>query len=63
MTINLKEGEKLLHATWKADSLWLLTRPMKENETPDTYQFREDSAYGILEGTVTIIEHKKDEKK
>ena len=58
MTINLKPNEKLVSATWKETSLWILTRPMKANETPETYKFREDSTFGVLEGVVTIIEHK-----
>ena len=58
MTIHLKPGEKLINVTWKETSLWFLTRPMKANEAADTYKFKEDSTWGVLEGTVTIVEHK-----
>ena len=57
MTIELEPGEKLEEITWKdEDSLWYLTRPMREDEEPETHVFKESSAWGILEGTVTIIE-------
>lgn len=58
MIIDLKPGEKLVNTTWKGSSLWILTRPMKANDIPETYKFREDSTFGVLEGIVTIIEHK-----
>lgn len=58
MIINLKPNEKLVTVTWKETSLWVLTRPMKPGETPETYKFKEDSTFGVMEGTVTIIEHK-----
>jgi len=58
MIINLKPNEKLVTVTWKETSLWILTRSMKPGETPDTYKFKEDSTFGVMEGTVTIIEHK-----
>ncbi len=57
-TIDLPEGQKLLEITWKdGDNLWYLSRPMREDEYPETYTWQEDSVYGIWEGTVTIIEH------
>ena len=58
MIINLKPNEKLVTVTWKETSLWILTKPMKPGETPETYKFKEDSTFGVMEGTVTIIEHK-----
>lgn len=62
MTIDLPEGQKLEEITWKIDDnndahLWYLTRPMRENEFPETHTFQEKSAWGIWEGTVTVIEH------
>ena len=56
MTVELKPGQKLEEITWKDDSLWILTRPMREGETPETHKFYEDSEWGVLEGTVTIVE-------
>lgn len=56
--IHLPADKKLLNATWKNSSLWMLTRPMKANEYPDVYDFIESSNLDIFEGTVHIIEHK-----
>ena len=43
--------------TWKdGGSLWYLTRPMREDEKPETHVFKQSSSYGIFEGTVTIVE-------
>ncbi len=59
MTIDLDKGKKLEEITWKdEDSLWILTRPMKDDEEAETHVFEESSAFGILEGSVTIVEHK-----
>ena len=59
MTIDLDKGKKLEEITWKdEDSLWILTRPMKDDEEAETHVFKESSAFGIIEGSVTIVEHK-----
>jgi hypothetical protein len=50
--------QKLVLVTWKTDSLWILTRPMTRDDIAVSYQFKEDSAYGMLEGTVVLNEHK-----
>jgi hypothetical protein len=42
--------------TWKDADIFLLTRPMRENEKPETHTFTEMSNWGIFEGTVTIVE-------
>lgn len=55
-TITLEHGEKLEMITWKDDSLWYLTRPMREDETAETHIFKQNSVYGVFEGSVTIIE-------
>lgn len=55
VTLKLKPDEKLEEITWKNDSLWYLTRPMRENEEPETHVFKENSDFGF-EGSVTIIE-------
>lgn len=58
MTIDLKPGQKLEEITWKDESnLWILTRPMRDDEVAETHTFYEESEWGIWEGTVTIIEH------
>ena len=55
-TIELEEGQRLENVTWKnTDSLWLLIKNAPEQK-PTTYEFREVSVFGVLEGTVRIIE-------
>lgn len=57
MTLELPKGQKLEEITWKDDSaLWYLTRPMREDEQPETHTFKADTEWGMFEGTVTIIE-------
>lgn len=56
MTIELEPNQKLEVITWKEDSLWLLTRPMREDEHAETHTYYEDSEWGVLEGKVTIVE-------
>ena len=57
LTIKLKEDKKFVNVTWKEDELWVLTRKRHPDETtPETYEFREDSGYGLIEGKVTFIE-------
>lgn len=55
-TEDLPAGERLVLVTWKEDHLWILTRPLREGETPETYTFRESSSWGMMQGTVTIRE-------
>jgi hypothetical protein len=57
--IQLQENHKLINVTWKDSNIWVLTRPMKNNEESETYTFKESSTFGLLEGTVNIIEKKK----
>lgn len=55
-SIELEQGQRLVNITWKDDdSLWLLTKN-EPNQKPTTYEFKESSLFGILEGTVRIIE-------
>lgn len=60
MTIELEPGEKLETIDWEDDSLWYLTRPMKEEEEPQTYKLEQSSEFGVFEGTVTIIESREE---
>ena len=59
MTLELEPGLKLEEITWKDDSLWYLTRPMREGETAETHTFQQSSEWGVFEGTVTVIEKEK----
>jgi hypothetical protein len=56
MTVELEKDQKLINCSWKQTDLWVLTRVRKEGEQPDTYKYTEKSTYGVLEGTVTIVE-------
>lgn len=58
MELVLEPGQKLEEITWKDDTLWYLTRPMREGEEPETHIFNSDSEWHVWEGTVTVIESK-----
>ncbi len=58
VTLKLEAGRKLEEITWKEDSLWYLTRPMRENEEPETHLFEQSSVWKVFEGTVTVVESK-----
>lgn len=58
MTVELEPDQKLEIITWKEDSLWYLTRPMREDEEPETHTFQQSTDFDIFEGTVTVIESK-----
>lgn len=60
MEIKLDPGVKLEMITWKDDSLWYLTRPMNDDESPETHTFQQSSEFGVLEGTVVIVESEAD---
>lgn len=59
VTLKLDPGQKLEEITWKEDSLWYLTRPMREGEKAETHTFKQSSEFGVFEGTVTVIESEK----
>ena len=54
--IELEPGQKLEMITWKNNDLWILTRPMRVEEEAETHTFNQSSEFGVLEGTVTVIE-------
>lgn len=58
MEIRLEPGQKLEEVTWKDDTLWYLTRPMREDEEAEVHTFQQKKTFGLLEGTVTVIETK-----
>jgi hypothetical protein len=57
-TINLPKGRKLVNVTWKETQIWYLTRPMSSTDVAETYQFHEESSWGMIEGTYNIVETK-----
>ena len=56
MKVDLQCGQKLFDLTWKNDTFWYATRPMRKDETPETYTFHAKSGFGIQEGTVRVKE-------
>lgn len=60
MELELPANQKLEEITWKDDTLWYLTRPMREDEEAETHTFQASSALGVFEGTVTVIEKKEE---
>ena len=56
ITLRLDPGVKLEEITWKDNSLWYLTRLMREDESPETHTFQQSSEWGVFEGTVIVIE-------
>jgi predicted type IV restriction endonuclease len=58
----LNPGEKLETMTWKEGNLWLLTRPMREGEKPETHSFQEQSNFGVMQGSVVVVERAADDK-
>lgn len=61
ITVKLEPNTKLEEITWKDESLWYLTRPMREYEEAETHVFQQSKDFGIMEGSVTIIETKEEE--
>ena len=55
--IELPANRKLVNVTWKESDLWILTRNKREGETVESYEFKEDSTLGLVEGTVILTEH------
>ena len=55
-TVKLDKGWKVENVTWKDESLWILVRPSREGEKPETHTFFEQSSYGIAQGKVLVVE-------
>lgn len=56
--VKVAPGQKVISATWKQDSLWYLTRPMRADEQPETSSLVESSSFGLVEGKVVFRESK-----
>lgn len=55
-TISVPKGQKVVSATWKESNLWYLTRPMRQDEQPETLALRESSSFGMMQGVVVLQE-------
>lgn len=58
MEINLPPNTKLVNVTFKESDIWYLTRPMHNTDIPESYTFKEESSFGVWEGTIIINESK-----
>lgn len=56
--VHLPKGERLIDVTWKGEQIWYLTEKMPKGYTPKTYNFQEESSFGVIEGTVVFKENK-----
>lgn len=56
--VYLEPSEKLVDVTWKENSIWYMTKPMNVTDVAETYTFREESSFGLMEGKVVFIESK-----
>lgn len=57
MVVDLPPGQTLKFATWKETSLWYATEPRKAGVAPVEVVMRENSDFGVAQGTVTFREH------
>lgn len=53
--VELKPGARVVTATWKENSLWILTK-QDPNTPPQRYELAESSSFGLVEGKVVLIE-------
>ncbi len=56
MVVELPCDTKLVNASWKDMEFWYLIKPFTALDVPEKYTYISKSPYGILEGTVNIIE-------
>lgn len=55
-TLEVPCGQKVTNITWKEDELWFSTIPMESDYTPKVHTFREESSFGIMEGSYLLTE-------
>jgi hypothetical protein len=59
-TLEVAPDQKFVNVTWKETQLWIVTRDRTAADTTyETYQFQENSSYGMMEGTYIIKEVRK----
>ncbi len=59
--IQVNPGYKLLEVTWKGDDLWMFMEEMDSDYVPKTKIFKEESSFGIIEGSITFKESRKND--
>jgi len=55
-TYYIDADKKFVNATWKDDNLWILTRDRQSSDVKEKYYFKEESSYGVMEGTIIFVE-------
>lgn len=55
MNYTVPKGQKVTNVTWKEEDLWVLTRPMKPEETPEVWTFTEDTANVLWQKSGKVI--------
>lgn len=61
-TVYLAPGRKLEEITWKdEDDLWILSRPMREDEHAEEHTFEQHKTFG-WDGTVVIKEQEEEKE-
>lgn len=58
VSYDIDKGQKVVNVTWKEGDVWILTRPMREGEQPETWSFFEKNSYGWKSGEVLLKESK-----
>jgi hypothetical protein len=59
MNVEIPAGKKLVNVTWKEQEIWYLVRDMRADEKPETWEFKEKSPWGAIQGTVVLTEKSK----
>ena len=54
--IEIPADKEFVNATWKEANLWYIVKERSPGHVATTYTMREDSNFGIAEGTVKFVE-------
>lgn len=56
MVVGLPPGTEFVNASWKDNNLWYSYRPRPVGQQPTLVTYKEQSNYGIAEGTIRFQE-------
>ncbi|EGO63535.1 hypothetical protein ALO_12536 [Acetonema longum DSM 6540] len=54
--IELPAKTKFVNVEWSKSDLWIIQRPMRTEEYPETITIKQHSSWGVLSGTIIIKE-------
>ena len=64
MDIDVQPGKKVVYVQPHIFyNFWVMTREMREDEKPEVIVFKENSWFGIFQGTITLRESRKEGEK